>query len=63
MTSIQDLAQRIGREYLLDIGEFTIVVMVEDVKISYGNVRAYVYPVGGQGSAWVNASRLKKVEG
>jgi hypothetical protein len=61
--SIQDLAQRVGQEYLLDIGEFTIVVMVEDMKISYGNVRAYVCPVGGLGHAWINACRLKKMEG
>ena len=61
--SIQDLAQHVGREYLLDIGEFTIVVMVEDVKIAYGNVRAYVCPVGGSGHAWINANRLKKMEG
>lgn len=61
--NIQELAKYMGREYLLDIGEFTIVVMVENVKIAYGNVRAYVCPVGGYGYAWINANRLKKVEG
>lgn len=54
----RDMASMIGREFLLTEGPFTIRVLVDDVKVSYGNRRAYVAPVGGAGWAWVSTDRL-----
>lgn len=48
----------VGREFLLKEGPYTITVLVEDMRVSYGNVQALVYPVGGMGSAWVDHKRL-----
>lgn len=58
--SVVDMMGMLGREYLLTVDAFTIVVTVEDIKVSYGTERALVQPVGGQGSAWVAASRLRE---
>lgn len=60
---IKELARYIGREFLLTVDAFTIRVMVEDVKTAYGNARAYVVPVGGEGYAWVSLDRLMELEG
>lgn len=54
----KDMLGIIGREFLLTEGPFTIRVLVDNVKVSYGNPRAYVAPVGGTGWAWVNTDRL-----
>lgn len=60
---IKELARYIGREYLLTVESFTIRVMVDNVKMAYGNARAYVCPVGGDGYAWVSLDRLMELEG
>ena len=60
---VKELAGYIGREYALTVESFTIRVMVDNVKVAYGNARAYVVPVGGEGYAWVSLDRLTEWEG
>lgn len=52
----------VGREFLLKEGPFTITVLVDDMRVSYGNVQALVHPVGGMGEAWIDYKRLKLEE-
>jgi len=56
--SAKEMVTLLGCEYLLTVDAFTIVVTVEDVKMAYGQARAFVQPVGGTGSAWVSVDRL-----
>lgn len=37
---------------------FSVPMTISDVKVSYGNKRYLVSPVGGTGQAWVDASRV-----
>ena len=57
----RELAGMIGSEYWLTEGPFDVRVIVDDVKMAYGNARAYVAPVGGFGWAWVSVDRLKEL--
>lgn len=52
----------IGRRALLRLDPMLIEVTVNDVKVSYGNVRFLVQPVAGQGEKWIEASSLKEME-
>lgn len=44
------------------VGELLVECTVNDVKQSWGNIRLLVTPVAGSGSAWVELSRLRRVE-
>jgi hypothetical protein len=59
--SFRELAKMIGHEYEITEGPFTFRVLVDDVKTAYGQARAYVAPVGGEGWAWVSVDRLRAV--
>jgi hypothetical protein len=59
--SVKGLAMMIGQEYEITEGPFTFRVLVDDVKVAYGQSRAYVAPVGGEGWAWVSVDRLGSV--
>ena len=59
--TLKELAQTIGAEALLTEGALSHLVSIEDAKNSYGTLRFLVAPIGGQGSAWVNADRVKVV--
>lgn len=59
--TVKELSRFIGCEFMLTVEGFTIKVMVEDVKVSYGNTLAYVCPVGGLGFSWVGAHRLSNI--
>lgn len=61
--SIAKLAQAIGKQALLRTEGFMVHVTINDVKQSYGNVRYYVTPVSGSGSAWVDESRVTGIGG
>ena len=41
------------------VGEIAVLCEVRDVKTSYGNIRLFVTPVAGSGSAWVELSRVR----
>jgi hypothetical protein len=58
----REMAGLIGREFLLTVDAFTIVVTVDDVKVSYGTPRVLVQPVGGMGAAWVAADRIREYD-
>jgi hypothetical protein len=58
---MKELMGMMGREYRLTEGPFTVTVLVDDVKVAYGQARAYVSPVGGEGWAWVSVDRLQSV--
>ena len=56
---VSDLAVRIGQVGYLRSEAFRVPVRVLDGKMSYGEPRYLVTPEGGEGQAWVNATRLK----
>lgn len=54
-----ELAKVIGKTgFLIQVGHFTVAIVVKDAKIAYGNVRYLVEPVSGQGQVWVDSSRV-----
>ena len=57
--TVADMATAIGVEFLLTEGPFTIVVLVQDMRVTYGKAQALVSPVGGTGEAWVHFDRLQ----
>ena len=60
--TVKEMATLVGREFGITEGPFRFRVLVDDVKVSYGTPRAFVYPVGGEGGAWVNVDRLTEWE-
>ena len=56
--SVREMAKWIDKKGMLGIDGMEFPVIVRDVKQSYGNLRVLVTPVGGDGSTWVDASRL-----
>lgn len=62
--SVAEMAKNIGKEALLVVegGELTIVVVITDVKVSFGNERMLIKPVNGTGTKWVSSDRLKMVD-
>ncbi len=61
--SIAQLAQAIGKTALLRTEGFLVHITINDVKQPYGNIRYYVTPVRGSGSAWVDESRVTNIGG
>lgn len=55
---VSDLAVRIGQVGYLRTEAFRVPVRILEGKMSYGEPRYLVTPEGGEGQAWVNATRL-----
>jgi len=53
-----EMGQAIGRMAWVNQNGLTILVRVENAKLSYGSVRYLVTPVSGTGSVWVDAGRV-----
>ena len=53
-----EMGQAIGRMAWVNQNGLTILVRVENAKLSYGSVRYLVTPVSGTGSVWVDSSRV-----
>lgn len=59
--SVKELSKAIDTTALLNEGELSFPVLIQDVKISYGQARYLVSPIGGRGSVWVNKERVKQL--
>jgi hypothetical protein len=59
LTNMKELIALIGKTGYLRESGFEFPVTVTDVKSVYGTDRLEVSPVGGNGSAWVNADRVR----
>jgi hypothetical protein len=57
--STLELSQKIGQTVKLSTNDLMVEVVINDAKVSYGNIRYYVSPVAGNGSVWVDASRVR----
>ena len=57
--SVKELSKAIDRTALLNEGGLEFPVLIKDAKISYGQARYLVAPVGGKGEVWVNDNRVK----
>lgn len=55
---LSELAERIGQVGYLRSEAFRVPVRILDGKSSYGEPRYLVTPEGGEGQAWVNATRV-----
>lgn len=55
---LSELAGRIGQVGYLRSEAFRVPVRILDGKSSYGEPRYLVTPEGGEGEAWVNATRI-----
>lgn len=55
---LSELAGRIGQVGYLRSEAFRVPVRILDGKSSYGEPRYLVTPEGGEGQAWVNATRV-----
>lgn len=56
--SIKEMADLVGNTVQVKVETFTVPMVIEDVKIAYGNKRLLVAPIGGSGKSWVDASRI-----
>jgi len=56
---MKELIKLIGKSALLREGQLSFPVTITDVKSVYGTDRLEVSPIGGAGSVWVNADRVK----
>ena len=56
----RELMKVIGQQGVLSgrRNEFVVVVRITDAKMSYGRVLYQVTPISGQGSVWVDATRV-----
>lgn len=60
--TIKELAALIGKQGEYNVSQdMWIYVTIEDVRISYGEVRVQIAPVKGRGTTWVPASNVKAV--
>ena len=57
---MRELMDMIGQEYWITEGPYTLLVSVLDVKQAYGQNRAQVEPMLGEGVAWVSVDRLRR---
>jgi hypothetical protein len=57
--SIKELSKAIDKTALLSEGGLSFPVLIKDAKISYGQPRYLITPVGGSGEVWVNDNRIK----
>jgi hypothetical protein len=57
--SIKELSKAIDKTALLSEGGLSFPVLIKDAKISYGQPRFLITPVGGGGEVWVNDNRIK----
>jgi hypothetical protein len=60
--SALELSQELGKEKLLTIDGFRVGVTVLDAKRAYGNTRFQVAVIDGEGTAWVDSTRLQDRE-
>jgi hypothetical protein len=59
--SIKELSKAIDTTALLSEGVLSFPVLIKDAKISYGQARFLVSPIGGRGEVWVNQERVKQL--
>lgn len=59
---LKDYARYLNRTFSLDWYGIVLQVRVEDIKSSYGNVRAQVTALCGTGTHWVDISRLEELK-
>ena len=59
--TVKTLAVRIGDRVMVrtELGGVRMTATIEDVKVSYGQIRCLIRPVEGSGSAWVHEDRLQ----
>lgn len=57
--SAKDLTKFVGRTGTMPIGLLRIPVEIVDARSRYGSIDVQVIPVGGQGSQWITAARVK----
>jgi hypothetical protein len=57
--SIKELSKAIDKTALLTEGGLSFPVLIKDAKISYGQARYLISPIGGKGEVWVNDNRVK----
>lgn len=53
-----DMQSAIGKPVLFEAGSLTFVCLVKDVKVSYGQPRFLIVPLGGTGERWVEFSSI-----
>jgi len=61
--NIQELTEFVGKKAYVQENGLVFTVTITDVKQSYGNVRYLVTPLSGYGQTWMNATRLRVLEG
>jgi len=59
--SVKELSKAIDTTALLSEGGLSFPVLIKDAKISYGQARFLVSPIGGKGEVWVNQERVKAI--
>lgn len=59
--NVKELSKAIDTTALLNEGGLSFPVLIKDAKISYGQPRFLVSPIGGKGEVWVNQERVKQL--
>lgn len=58
MISTNAIKDVIGAKALMSMEGLNVLVTILDTRVRFGRVDAYVHPVEGLGTKWVDASRL-----
>jgi hypothetical protein len=57
--TVQEMQPAIGAAVLVQFESLSVRCIVSDAKSAYGRVRIQVQPESGQGSQWVELSRIR----
>lgn len=57
--TVRDMQPAIGASVLVQFESLSVCCIVSDAKSAYGRVRIQVQPQSGQGSQWVELSRIR----
>lgn len=59
----KQLIVAVGQTVNVKVESWTVPMVVKDAKTAYGVPRVLVEPVSGEGSAWVDLSRISRPRG
>lgn len=51
----------VGKEAVIRLGGLSVLVKIEDIKVTYGRERFFVTPVSGTGKIWVETIYLTPI--
>lgn len=57
--NVSDMQGLLGKNAVIILSGMKVNVTILDVRNSYGNIHVYITPHSGEGSTWVDMSRIR----